>query len=54
MIKNSQNGIARDNEKIIWLEDEKIYGNSLIILLNKMKRNKLINIKEGDFNILFL
>jgi len=54
MIKNNQNGIAKVNEKIICLEDEKIYGKSLNKLLNKININKLINIIEGDFRGLFL
>jgi len=48
IIKNNQKGIAIDIEKIIWLEDEKIYGNNLIKLFNKMNINNEININEGD------
>ena len=48
IIKNNQKGIAIDIEKIIWLEDEKIYGNNLKKLFNKMNINNEININEGD------
>lgn len=53
-IKNIQNGKAKVIEKIIWLEDEKIYGNRLIKLLKKININKLINIKDGDLVLFFL
>jgi hypothetical protein len=48
MIKNIQNGIASVIEKIMWLEDEKIYGNNLIKLFRKINKNNVININEGD------
>lgn len=54
MIKNNQNGIAILKEKIICLDDEKIYGNKLKKLFIKIYKNKLININEGDLNLLFL
>lgn len=48
MIKNNQKGKANLIEKIMWLDDEKIYGNNLIKLFNKIKINNEINIKDGD------
>jgi hypothetical protein len=48
IIKNSQKGNAKVKEKIICLEDEKIYGNKLIKLFKKININKIININEGD------
>lgn len=49
IIKNDQNGIAKVNEKIICLDDEKIYGNKPKKLLIKININNVINKNEGDF-----
>lgn len=48
MIWNSQKGKANVIEKIIWLEDEKIYGNNLKKLLSKMNIKSAMNINAGD------
>lgn len=53
-IKNIQNGIANVNEKIMCLDDEKIYGNNLEKLFNKIIINKFKNINDGDLKLLFL
>lgn len=53
-IKNIQNGKAKVIEKIICLEEEKIYGNSLKKLLRKINKNSLININDGDLLLFFL
>lgn len=48
IIKNNQNGIAKVIEKIMWLEEEKIYGNRPKKLLIKININSVINKNEGD------
>lgn len=53
-IKKIQNGKANDNEKIMWLEVEKIYGKSPKKLLKKININNVININDGDLIFLIL
>lgn len=48
IIKKNQNGRANVIEKIIWLEEEKIYGNKLKKLFNKMNKKSEINKNAGD------
>lgn len=54
IIKNIQNGKAKVKEKIICLEDEKIYGNKLKKLFKKINVNSAININDGDLVLFFL
>lgn len=54
IIKNIQNGIANVIEKIICLEDEKIYGNNPKKLLMKININNEINKNDGDLVFLDL
>lgn len=54
IIKNIQNGNANVIAKIIWLDEEKIYGNKLKKLLKKINRKSLININDGDLKFFFL
>lgn len=53
-MKNNQNGKAKVIEKIICLEDEKIYGNRPSRLLKKININSEINMNDGDFRFLDL
>jgi hypothetical protein len=48
IIKNIQNGRAKVIENTIWLDDEKIYGNSLKKLLSKINIKSEINKNVGD------
>lgn len=48
IIKNSQNGSAKVIEKIMCLDEEKIYGNNPRKLLIKINMNNEINMNEGD------
>lgn len=43
-----------DKEKIICLDDEKIYGNNLNKLFIRININKVMNINDGDLIFLFL
>jgi hypothetical protein len=48
IIWNNQKGNAKVIEKIICLEDEKIYGNKLKKLLSKINIKSAMNINAGD------
>ena len=48
IIKNNQNGNAKVIENTMCLDDEKIYGNNLKKLFNKINKKREINKNEGD------
>lgn len=48
MIKKNQNGKASVIENTMWLDDEKMYGNKLIKLFNKINIKSEMNKNAGD------